>query len=239
MSNRLLYQKVASPSLILPVIGVFMPGAVVVPGSFTQTVPGTYNFIVPYFNSLDIELWGGGAGGAAGLPGTGGVGATSNAQPGQNGGSSSIASLGLTAQGGFYTGFFVGTSQHEGLGGVASGFDTNTSGGDNNAVSGSLVSGSGAGPGGGAGVTQTVAGNVIGGGGGQGNYAIDFFGSPLPRINSGGPGGAYGKKTYLPTTLAPGTVLSYTVGIGGARCPNWFDLVPGNGARGQATFTWT
>lgn len=35
----------------------------VTPGSITYTTPGTYSFVVPSYNSLEVELWGAGGGG--------------------------------------------------------------------------------------------------------------------------------------------------------------------------------
>lgn len=204
------------PGILSPM--VFRP--VVVPGSIRLDVVGPFNFVVPHFNLLTIELYGGGAGGA--VPETTIFG---------NAGNSTIVSLGLSAGGATW----VGGSPVRGV--ASGGNDTNNSGrlaGDD--AFAPVAGGRCNGPLGGLVQTsQGSPGNIVGGGGHGGQRQ-----SPNIGFGLGGASGAYVKSVYTPSQINVGTILSGTVGAGGTG-GNGGDIFfgPTAGARGDAVLTWS
>lgn len=211
-------------------------GPIVIPGSQTFDTPGASSFVVPNYNSMVVELWGGG--------GPGGTATTTGSTSGihiaiSDGSATSIASLGLTANGGA-KGNRWRDGSGGGAGGSASGGDTNTAGaaGGNGGTYYSNGSG-GASPDGGAQVTAPtgdaigINGNAPGGGASGGSYES-------AGTNGGGGGaGAYVKKTYTPGALTPGSSISLTVGSGGVPATSSSYIRGGYGANGRVKFTWT
>lgn len=186
-----------APSFLIPSVQ---------PGSLVDTTTGTRSFTAPHFNTLIVEIWGpgGGAGGCGPSVGLDGIDGTDS------------TFLGLTAGGGKKGTGAVTISPigAAGVGGTASGGDINTNGNAGVITAGVSSVGKGA-PNGGADVTNTPNHNGIAGtspGGGAAGGAWSGAGTPI-----GGPGGsgAYVKKTYTPSILPPGTVVSYTLGTPG------------------------
>lgn len=227
----------------LPVIS---PRAPVTAGS--QSVTATGAFIVPEYNTLTVTLYGAGGEG-------GGYSAT-----GVAGGATSIASLGLTANGGA-GGTYASGNGVGGAGGTASGGTTNTTGnaGSNGSYSSGTSStggngghgpdGSGRGTGGvdtstSGGATGGTAGSAAtqpgAGGGGEGCFWQAYDGKVFADYHvTGGGGGGGGKcvKTYAlgaGGSPVPGDSLSVTVGAGGSGTAKG-----GDGYRGQADFSWS
>ena len=194
----------------------------VVPGNVSYTVPGSYDFIVPQYNFLTVEMWGGG--------GSGG----NNRNPNPGGGYTGTAStfLSLSAGGGGGGGSYT-VGNYNGLGGKAVGGDINYDGetGQNvwpysgrggNAGGYSTVSGSGAGSAGGQNNITTAAGGSYGGGSGG------------VSTSNGGGGGAYVKKTYAVSATdspVPNTKVTFVVGAGAqGRSSTYSSGAGGNGA---------
>lgn len=216
---------------------VWTRGTPVEPGSQTMNASG--NFVVPEYNELIVELWGGGA------PG-GSVFGDALWNPGaSNGGATQVAALGLTAGGGQR-----GAARTAGgAGGTASGGDVNTTGGAGGPGSTTTrVSGAGGNcPNGGAGGPSAVSGggSVPGnagaapGGGGSGSSHFDTNVGHDDSGNGGGAGG-YCRKTYTRANgPTPGASLAVTVGAGGVGAAVTNGQPGGNGASGRARFTWS
>lgn len=201
----------------------YRPGVAVTPGSSTFDT-GAGNFTVPTYNTLTVEIWGGGA------SGTGDVSTLGNA-----GGTTSCSTLSMTAGGGNPG----ASSAAGGTGGAASGGTTTNTAGNTGGNSGSVASsGSGAGaPNGGAtattptGGTKTsgTTGTVPGGGGSGANIG--------GTIVSGGGSGSYSRSDYSAGAIAVGALLAYSVGAAGTAPV--ITLKGGDGATGRVKFTWS
>lgn len=180
----------------------------VVPGSQSYTVTGTYQFLVPNYNTLTVTVRGGGAQGYEYGPGNAGGASSFNGNVIANGGQSPV------------------NTDAGGAGGTASGGDQNYTG--ESGALGTITGGTGgAGAnGGGAGGTDNKGAGVAPGGGGAGGV-IYFVGAP------GGGGGGCAVKTYT-SGLVVGSLVEVIVGAGGAGAP----ASGGAGARGQVDISW-
>lgn len=222
---------------MIPGISVFLAQGVV-PGSNTYTTAGTYSFQVPLFNTMTVELWGGGGGGGGyGDPGSGSY--ASGAYFGATGGqtyfnASTYANGGVGGQN-------AGTSGAGGLafgaggaGGTAAGLTTATTG--NTGGSGpSSSTGAGAPNGGGDATANSQNGTNPGGGGAGYFYST---GGKFPAVTGGAGSGGYAKSIFTPITLTPGTVLSLVVGAGGLALTGCAQN-GGNGYAGKMIVTWS
>lgn len=202
----------------------------VTPGSQTFT-SGSGSWEVKAYNTLTVEMWGGGGAGAGlGVNGT-------------SGGTSSISSLGLSATGGHGGGDINGSNG--GAGGTGSGGDLNQTGGTGGARRTSPPSGAGgagAGTGGGAGAPgqsatngSGIAGSAPGGGGSGMNYVTGS------SCNAGGGGGGKTTKTYTrgdSGAPVPGDLLGYVVGAGAPTTAGTGGGNGGAGGAGRVKFTW-
>ena len=234
--------------------------APVTPGSQTFDT-GSGNFEVPNYNTLEIELWGGG-GASCTLNATGAI-----VAPGTDGGQSSVVIGATTLQANGGTKSTGGIRPNNttigaaGNGGTAANGDTNTTGnnggqGSNTGQSTPYTGGSGgASPNGGAtraGLTDsdTLAANLVNGqagnapGGGAAGGANTTAGNTGYHIFGGG-GGGYSKKTYIRdvTSGAPDItdLLAYVVaagGVGGTDA-NVSGADGASGAPGRVKFTWS
>lgn len=212
---------------------------VVTPGSATYN-SGSGNWTVPNYNTLTIELWGGGAtaGASTGTP--------------VQGNNSTVSTLGLTAGGGRYPTGALNSATGGGVGGTASGGNTtNTNGGTGGGCSpanaGPGYSGTGGsspnGGSGGAGVYNNSLtsvngnpGNAPGGGGGGGNSFSPVGGGNYYKRLGGG-GGAYVKHVVTrgsPGAPTIGALLAYVVAAAVTG-----NAGSGNGAAGRVKFTWS
>ena len=206
------------------------------PGSQTFTANGTYT-VPSGYSQLIIEVWGaGGGGGGATNTGT---------SVGGAGGASSVTGTGLTtmtANGGSgATG--GGSSGGGGAGGTASGGNSvNSTGGAGTAGSTLTCSGGtgGTGANGGAGGAGQLVLNGAGGAGtppgGGGGGASRYYPTTCHQSFGGGGGGGGYAKTII-SSLTVGTVLTITVGTGGASGGGVY--VGGAGALGQVTITYS
>lgn len=204
--------------------------AAVVPGSTTfDSGSGTYT--VPNYDTLTIEVWGGGApggttitpdGNGSGVAGTilanGGGRPTSNANGGTGG-------PGGTASGGNTT----NTTGSAGTGASPTNFGAGTSGAGGagaNGGAGGAAKGTGTNP------NNGNPGTAPGGGGGGQNFQGD--GGLFSKYPGGG-GGGYAKSVYVRgvTSGAPliGSGLSYSVGAVSSAANQ------GDGAAGRVKFT--
>jgi hypothetical protein len=226
----------------------------VVPGSTTFD-SGSGNFTVPGYNTLTVELWGGGGSGRGSTNqvangASGGVG-------GNNGVDSTVSTLGLTAERGRGASGGTGTGTG-GAGGAGVGGDDNQSGesgqsGTSNSNSSIAYRYGGASPNGGARATGNLSGTTSGadgiagnapGGGGTG-WAINVNQGPgfgwQSYAHASGGGGGYTSKTYVrgePGAPDIGDLLAYAVGAGGASVGSG-SSESGAGAAGRVKFTWS
>ena len=226
---------------------------VVTPGSQNYTTPGTYSFTVPAFNTLIVNVWGGG-----------GAGARINGSPtnfGQenSGGTSSFGGY-MTATGGagpvysYDAGSSFYYANNGGVGGTGSGGTTNISGSAGsiaNMVDSSAATSSSGGAaggtayGGGATRTLTITGNAAGlpgnlyGGGGTGIGVYDSkYGGNFGH--SGGGGAGFSRKSFTTGGLTVGGTVTVTVGAGGAGASYDGSLpTSGSGANGAVTISWS
>lgn len=204
-------------------LGEYRP-IIVTPGSSTFDT-GSGNFTVPNYNTLTVELWGGGGSGES----TDG----STFSFGGSGSNTTCTTLSMTAQGGA-----LGQNAGGGGGPASGGNTTNTTG---NSGGGRTTSGTGGGAASGGGNVSPPGANGAGtagstpGGGGSG--------ARLSSVGGGAGGGGYSKSVYTRgvTSGAPaiGASLAYAVGAGAA--PN---IVPGlnnggAGTNGRVKFTWS
>lgn len=200
---------------------------------------GTFNFTVPEYNVLTIDLWGSGASGVGVTPG-------SAFFLGNNGAASSIGSLSLIANGGNRA-TSTSTSAAGGAGGTASGGDLNDTGSAGGAGSGASGVGSGGAAGGaaagGGGMAARpagpppsapgTAGNDYGGGGSSANN------SNGNNWSGGGGGAGRCRITYTRGSAGaptPGSIITGTVAVGGAVGSG--TNPGGKGADGAAIFSW-
>ncbi|MGZ3722107.1 MAG: hypothetical protein ACXVA9_04200 [Bdellovibrionales bacterium] len=170
-------------------------GGPVTPGTISIPMVGTgcSTFKVPDYNTLTVQLWGGGASGSV----------FSN-----RGGTSSFGAL--SASGGL--GGLAATSGSQGRGGFAAGGDVNIPGGDSPpfAPASSIYCNGGDSPNGGTGGLFSVfgsVGNYPGGGGAGGHNA--------KSCTYGGGAGAYTMKKFITGDLTPGALIPVCVGEGG------------------------
>lgn len=240
--------------------GFIYPGGVaIVPGSQTYN-SGSGNFVVEPYNTLEVELYGGGSSGCS-CQTTNPFRLASIA-----GGASTCTGLSLSAGGGaaLVNGIST-TTQNGAAGGTASGGDTNTSGNASSQIvqsAGGVVSGSVAaapnapGPAGGAGGTGITVGagasqqqnghsGTQPGGAGTSDVMSSFSigGGWVHRWGANGASGAYCKKTYTHgvTSGYPAWAanVAYAVGAGGGDPGTGIATAPGLGAAGRVIFTWS
>jgi hypothetical protein len=219
---------------------LFHPG--VAPGSQLFTTPGTYNFTVPFFNTLTVHVWGAGGAGGSGY-------STGYALSG-SGGNSSAFGISVTGGGGGAGGNGFRTIATAGgqTGNSTNGNITNISGGAGLSYSASPTSikaggagaNGGAGGAGGAGVfggSNGGIGSAPGGGGGASYY--DNGGGAWAHTVSGG-GGGYGQSRFTSYTYVPGTTQTIVVGAGGVAANGDISTSRGgNGAPGRVLIVWT
>ncbi|MBI5537268.1 MAG: hypothetical protein HY898_31390 [Deltaproteobacteria bacterium] len=217
------------------------------PGSQTFSAAGSYDFTVPGFDKLTVELWGGGGGGAA----------YSQVDSPTPGGSSSFNST-VVAGGGK-------DGASGAAGGVASGGTINTPGGAGKGIPGGDSPNGGKG---GSTATQLDAcgsmmyGSPSGdgengyapGGGGMGDITCQlswwtYQGWGFYGVGAGA--GAFASITYSAGELKAGSQVPIVVGEGGrgskgatssgpagtGKNPGYYTA--GDGAPGQVTITWT
>lgn len=216
----------------------------VTPGSSSFTAGQSGTFVVPAFNTMTVDLRGGGAGGnAISTPG----GSVAAATAGQ---ATTVSTLGLSAGGGG-----AGSGNTGGAAGVASGGNNiNTNGNAGGSVAGVVASNTNTGagaaaPNGGAQVGPTVVtptgvganhpginGNSTGGGGegnGKGN------GSTIAQGMPGGGSGAFVRSIYSAGAISVGASLSYAVAAAVAGGNAGAGSTGGTGAGGALSFTWS
>ena len=197
----------------------------VVPGSDSFTTSGSFNFTVPAYNTLTVQVWGAGGGGAGCSTTTKVVGVT--------GGASSWDGA-VIANGGTRASTSAG-----GAGGTASGGTTNTTG-QNGSTAGTQAGPGGDGANGGAG-GDTIPGYgtgrpgvAPGGGGAGGGYTGGRSGNCR---GSGAGGGGYSARTYSAGTYSAGELVPVVVGARGTG-GNGSSYDGGIGAYGRVTITW-
>lgn len=205
----------------------------------TITTTGAGTFTVPnYVGTMTVQLWGAGGGGGAGSSDSGGNGTA--------GGNTTFSpALGTLTAGGGGGGFAGYASFLSGPAGpTASGGNINTNG-SAGGMSNWYGGNGGSAPNGGAGgagtgantLTTGGAGTAPGGGGGGGGGDNN-----TQAGGTGGASGAYVSKSYAQGAISAGTVISYSVGSGGAGgtpCCSGTSPTPGGaGARGQITITY-
>lgn len=210
----------------------------VVAGSQGFWTPGWFNFIVPAYNTLTVQVWGGGAGGGGGFY-------TSNGGNGLAGGQSTFGGLVVAGGGSGGAGAPLIAAAAGGAGGGAWGGTTNVSGGTGSySVSygggtGGYSPAGGAGGAGGYGAAYVVGqpGGWPGGGGGGGSTCVS--GNCAPSSGGGGGGGGYSSHTYSAGQLGVGANISVGVGGGGGGgTANRGDIVGGYGAGGYVLVSW-
>lgn len=202
-------------------------------GTMTYSNQGTYQFVVPSYHTITVKVWGaGGGGGASGK----------NYRPGFPGGNSTFGSLIAYGGGGGTAGYYQ--NGIGGIGGGASGGDINNTGANGQSAV-NLNGGSGAtdpsgdlsypANGGQSGTDKGSNGSsaLFPGAGGGGGGGADLW------QNSGGGGGGAGgyvSKTYIYPVLPIGSVVDFSVGLGGI--PGWDDTIGGFGANGKVIISW-
>lgn len=165
-------------------------------GSQSYTTAGSSNFTVPSYNTLTVEVWGGGGGGAE-LP------------AGGNGGQSSWNST-VIAGGG--QGGRAGAG-----GGTASGGDINTSGSAGSGQNGGASPNGGAGgqyllgPSGWSGITPGGGGGGEGGGGGAGAYSRKTYSAGTLSVGASIPVVVGAKGAVTSCCSGPGAVGRVTI----------------------------
>lgn len=202
------------------------PGSGSCDSTLTYTTPGTYAYTVPAsFGTITVRMWGGGGGGGYVFGSEGPI-------TGNQGGTSTVVSLGLIAQGGAPGRGANGTGAAASGTSAATGGDINTPGESSAATASAGLIGSGASaPNGGAG---GIAGNGIAGqapgGGGSGSL------NGATSSSSGGGSGSYLEKTYNMATLIPGiTINDLVVAAGGV--PTGAYPPSGRGGDGRISIT--
>lgn len=212
------------------------------PGSQIITATGAGSFVVPAFTArLRVRGWGGGGGG------DGSNNAASSFTAGADGGVTTFSPPGGTLTANSGKGPTLQFSPFRwGLGGTASGGDTNITGEDGffqdfqgtNIGRGGAAGGTAFGGGARAMVPQTsarkngTAGNAYGGGG---SGATGFTGSFYFTMAGGG-GGGFFEKVYLVGELNAGSSIDYVIGAGGVGGNDTWD--GGNGANGALVVDW-
>ena len=196
----------------------------VTPGSLNLTSPGSYNWVVQSYNTLTVQLWGGGGAGEAKSMNIYG----SGYKAGLLGGDTLFNNT-FIARGG------LGGSNR--TGGTASGTGPNLTiiQGENGGTGTSTAPRGfgGASPNGGTrAVGTSVAGNAPGGGG-SGNYgtAPTGFGGTFTYAGGGGGGGGYLRKIFARGDLTPKSTISVKVGSKGTEGS-------ADGANGRVYLQW-
>jgi hypothetical protein len=189
----------------------------VVAGSQTYSTPGMHYFTVPSFNTLTIQVWGGGGGG----------GSYSNPETADNGYETWIEWIDVI------DGYLKAEGGYRGRGGTGGNGGTGYYGSTNLSGSNGTLSGGGASPNGGSGGSGCRSnGTIPGGGGGGCSKGVSGHGG-------GGGGGGYVFDSYNATEVTPGTTFQISVGEGGA---GGYDGTAanagGNGADGAVNITW-
>ena len=197
----------------------------VVPGSQSFTTSGSFNFTVPAYNTLTVQVWGAGGGGAGC--------STTTKVAGVSGGASSWDGA-VIANGGIRASTSAG-----GAGGTASGGTTNMTG-QNGSTAGTQAGPGGDGANGGAG-GDTIPGYgtgrpgvAPGGGGAGGGYTGGRSGNCR---GSGAGGGGYSARTYSAGTYSAGEIVPVVVGARGTG-GNGSSYDGGLGAYGRVVVTW-
>src|SRR3989344_1453960 len=206
-------------------VGVFCAPLFAYAATQSYTVPGTYTFTVPAFNTLTVIVSGAGGSGGGGTWFHGSDYFQSAGAIGNPGGRSLFGSS-IIGYGGApgecqYPEANLGAGGCGGWNNIDLTYQQwwgKASGGDQN----------------------TIGGGALGGEGGCGypcsNDAFDYLGG-----KSGGNGGM-AKKTFTVGTLSIGSTVSVTVGAGGT--PVWYEteigaFSSGAGGGGSVTITWT
>ncbi|MET3995868.1 hypothetical protein ABID65_007540 [Bradyrhizobium sp. S3.9.2] len=212
---------------------VFTYQPAITPGS-QQFDSGSGAFVVPTYQTLTVEVWGGGGCGIANNP---------PAVAGNSGSASSVSTLGMTANGGVGdTGILAGAT-YTGQGGTASGGNNaNTQGNQGGHGTSQAAPGNGFGagaPNGGGNVAApgATASGITGSAPGGGGTGLRIN----TTIGSGGSSGGYCKSVYTagvtPGAPGVGASLSYAVGAGGPASGG--TQKNGAGANGRVKFTWS
>jgi len=225
----------------------------VVAGAADYGTPGTYYLVVPAFNFIQFQCWGGGGGGG------GNGGATNGPVGGGGAGGTSHVSNILHGYGGGGAGsmgnanWFGGGSPVGGGGGADGGNQRNiggNSGGDNTGEWNTRWSGPGGnGANGGAGGAAVYIGQYTvqngngggwpGGGGSGGSRNVDWWDYANGWMNTtcwvggGGGGGGYAHSVYNPSQIGIGSTLTIVVGAGGSPMEGG-----GAGAAGRVYINW-
>jgi hypothetical protein len=197
-------------------------------GSGSFTIP-------PYATSIVFQLWGAGSGGF-------GINTSVTYPPASGGGNTTVTipSLSVTITAG---GALAGDTviQH-GVGGTASGGDTNTSGSNGttggkggNAANPSSPNPNGTGGAVVSGNSNGNPGNTYGGGGGGASNVY----SGNTYDGGGGGGGAFSQKTYTFGSLSPGDTINWSVGSGGPGGAGSGGYTGGVGANGGIVISWS
>lgn len=197
----------------------------VVSGSQTYDTPGTYTLnmtVIPY-NTITIQVYGGGGGGAVYN-----YGAYGNGQPG--GTSIVYTNLGEIGATGGQQGLVYSVASNGGYGYGPSGVYTLNGGGS--AQSTAPVGGAGAGPLGGAGGYWYTRPNGLQAGGGGAAFATESKGGNYRSVSGGG-GGGYASYT---TALYIGDIITIVVANGGAADGG---VSSAYGASGRVILTWS
>lgn len=246
LGTQLTLQDFYSKSSIDPVIA----------GYIADDTPGNKFYIIPPFRTkIRIEIWGGGGGG--------GSGDRDNKQAGSSGTASSVSinavpiNITLSATGG---GGGLGATRNQSAGGGGGGTTSSSgsfaelttisingsSGGSGDAGAGRGGAGGTAPAGGlggaggyGRGIRYGMVGNIPGAGGGGGGWSDYQSGknaNPNNHGAGGGGSGAYFKVDIPRSKIAPGTVVNYIVGSGGAGGLAWSH--GGDGANGRFKISW-
>lgn len=222
--------------------GVYTYVTPVVPAVTRYQSPGAQSYVVPVYNTLTIEGWGGGAGGGQAAACT-------------NGNPTTMPVYSLVANGGNKaTTNSPNSGTGFGTGGTASGGNnTNATGGNGDPPSPTTSAGGttgrgGSAPNGGAGgapvaaafgVTQHGNPGNAPGGGGSGQAIFQPFGGGTESKYPGGGSSGYFQHVFTagaPGAPAPGTVLNFNVGAGGVA--NLAGTIFGGaGANGEMRFT--
>lgn len=208
---------------------ILTPLETIISGSYSNTNSGTVNFPVPAkYNTLTVQVWGGGGGGAnAGTSGS-------------SGGTTSFGSY-ISATGG--AGGAAGSSGVGGAGGsgVSGSYnqtgETGASGGSSSSSYGGAAANTSSG--GGARKTTTASGATISGqignpyGGGGSGYIV-YNGLAKYTNYAGGGGAGYAVKTFVRNEIPFNTTVSVTVGAGATAIGN-----AGGGANGAIFISWS
>ena len=199
------------------------------------TTAGTFAYVIPSYNTLTVEMWGGGGGGGA-----------TSGTAGGSGGATSGSGFGAIADGGGGGGCPQGAYRSigsAGSGGTASGGNlTNTNGNP-----GVYYAIGGTAPFGGTGGTRATSymgsggnGNPPGGGGAGGYYDN---GAGYWVWGGGGGSGAYVKSVFNSVNMGSpviGSTIDITIGSGGAKgVTNNAGGSGGTGGAGKIIISWT